>query len=420
MYILQINLDDLIHGRAVESVRREFKKTWSERDVDGIIRTICAFANDYYNMNGGYIVLGIEEKDGHPVLPPQGLEEENVDEIQRAIRGHCNRIIPDYQPILSPEIYEGRLILVIWCPAGDIRPYQAPKRGSKDRAYYIRQGSETVEAQGHTLTDLMQMTSPVPFDDRRNLDGTINEISPQLVLNFLSEIKSDLVAPEANIPDREIYQKLRLTVRINNHEVPRNVALLFFSNDPEKYFPGCRIEIVRFGDEAGDLLEEKIFKGPLQFQIRQALEYLRSYNTTTIRKIPNQAEAEHFEAYPFEAMEEALVNAIYHRSYERIPEPTKVYIRPDSIQITSYPGPMPGLYKRHFEPGSVIPSVPNRNRRIGEFLRELRLAEAKGTGIPKILRRLKANGSPPPLFDFDEETRTYFQVTLRPHPRYRV
>jgi ATP-dependent DNA helicase RecG len=40
-----------------------------------------------------------------------------------------------------------------------------------------------------------------------------------------------------------------------------------------------------------------------------------------------------------------------------------------------------------------------RNRRIGEFLKELNMTEGRGTGIPKILRAMTANGSPPPQFE---------------------
>ena len=118
-------------------------------------------------------------------------------------------------------------------------------------------------------------------------------------------------------------------------------------------------------------------------------------------------------------MEEALVNAVYHRSYEGNPEPIKVYLYPDRMEIISYPGPVPGIEMRHFEPGASLPPVPSRNRRIGEFLKELRLAEGRNTGIPKIYRKMNENGSPRPIFDFDE-TRTYFRANLPAHPQYVV
>lgn len=422
MKILPINLDDLIHARSVESVRREFKKTWSDPIREATIHTICAFANDFFNLNGGYIIIGIEEQGGQPILPPYGLEGHNLDRIQSEIRGNCKRIDPEYQPIISPEIYEEKQILVIWVPAGDVRPYQAPinLRQGGERAYYVRQGSETVEARGDILTQLMQMTAKVPFDDRRNAAISIDVISPTLVRNFLSDIKSDLVAFGVSIPDRELYRRLRISTPVNSHEVPRNIALLFFVNSPEDFFSGARIEVVQFGDDAGgDLIEEKPFRGPLHMQLRQALDYLNSFSTTMVRKVPNQAEAHRTLAFPYEAMEEALVNAVYHRSYEGTPDPVKVYLYPDRMEIISYPGPVPGIEKQHLQPGILLPPVPNRNRRIGEFLKDLRLAEGRGTGIPKIRRKMSENGSPEPIFDFDD-ARTYFRVILPAHPQYIV
>ena len=43
-----------------------------------------------------------------------------------------------------------------------------------------------------------------------------------------------------------------------------------------------------------------------------------------------------------------------------------------------------------------------RNRRIGEFLKELNLTEGRGTGIPTMKRVLNINGSPKPIFKSDQ------------------
>ncbi|RZN43483.1 MAG: ATP-binding protein [Methanosarcinales archaeon] len=116
MKIIPLNLEDLIHARHVESVRREFKKTWSKHILKSVIHSICAFANDFLNLNGGYIIIGIEDKNGQPVLPPHGLDDQNMEDIQKQIRGNCKRIDPEYQPVLSPEIYQDKQILVIRVP----------------------------------------------------------------------------------------------------------------------------------------------------------------------------------------------------------------------------------------------------------------------------------------------------------------
>jgi len=56
-----------------------------------------------------------------------------------------------------------------------------------------------------------------------------------------------------------------------------------------------------------------------------------------------------------------------------------------------------------------------RNRRVGEFLKELEMTEGRGTGIPKMLRAIQTNGSPAPVFHTDDD-RTYFLVELSIHP----
>lgn len=52
---LPLNVRDLLHQRHVEGERIEYKAGWNP---DAILRTICAFANDFENLGGGYVVIG--------------------------------------------------------------------------------------------------------------------------------------------------------------------------------------------------------------------------------------------------------------------------------------------------------------------------------------------------------------------------
>ncbi|MCW5286274.1 hypothetical protein D8B29_09590 [Verminephrobacter eiseniae] len=421
--ILPINVDDLLRLQGVESARVEFKASWDEKTTGSqIIRTICAFANDFQNLNGGYIVLGVAEQDGAAVLPAKGLSEKEIEDAQKWIRGRCNVIDPVYQPVLSPEIHEGQRILVIWAPGSQARPHQAPESVEKgaSRKFYIRLGSETVDAdrQPELKTQLMQLTARVPFDDRRALQASVLDIRETKVREFLNDIGSGLV-DEADT--KTLYRALRIADPVNGHDAPRNVGLLFFSQNPEQWFPGARIEVVQFaGDSSGNTLEEKVFsKRPVQEQLRECLAYLEGLSVRMIQKLPGRTQAGHWVSYPSLALREALVNAVYHRSYEGVQEPVKVYLYPDRMEIISYPGPVPGVEIKHLDGSAPLPPVPARNRRIGELLKELRLAEGRGTGIPKVRRTMEQNGSPPPRFDFDE-ARSYFRVTLPVHPEYQA
>jgi ATP-dependent DNA helicase RecG len=251
------------------------------------------------------------------------------------------------------------------------------------------------------------------FDDRSALDVPIERIREGKVREFLLDAQSGLLE---ETDARRIYRRMALTTRVDSHESLRNVALLFFSDNPEEWFRGARIEVAQFAaDASGNIIEEKIFRGDLQRQLQSCMGSLRGYSTKHIEKVADRPEARTWHSYPSPAIEESVVNAIYHRSYEGEPEPTKVYIYLDRMEIISYPGPVPGIEKEHLLPGAHIPPVSARNRRIGELLKELRLAEARGTGLTKIYRTMRLNGSPAPRFDFDE-ARSYFRITLPIHP----
>jgi ATP-dependent DNA helicase RecG len=414
--ILPINIDDLLHCRGVESARIEFKASWDTKTTGSqVLKTICAFANDLQNLNGGYIIIGVAEENGCAVMPPKGITPEESDSIQKWVRGNCNRIDPEYQPVFSPEVVDEKLILVLWVPGSDVRPHSAPdEKGGKK--YFVRIGSETVDAaKNGVLQELLQLTARVPFDDRRANQAQIEDLRESKVREFLRDIHSGLL-DEMNT--KELYRKLRIAVPVNGHDVPKNIGLLLFCENPEQWFSGIRIEIVQYAaDVSGNVIEEKVFRGGIHEQLKNALNFLENISTAHLEKQSASFRVKGWVSYPIQALREALVNAVYHRSYESTPEPVKVYLYPDRIEVISYPGPVQGIRLEHLCQKAQIPPVPARNRRVGEFLKELRMAEGRGTGLPKLFRAMRDNGSPDPEFDFDNE-RTYFRVTLPAHPEY--
>ena len=108
---LPISINMLLHGKAVEWERLEFKTGWNPLAV---LHTICAFANDFHNLGGGYIVVGVAEADGCPVLPPAGIDSSQLNAIQKEILslGH-NAMQPQYHPIVVPEMVDGKHVLII-------------------------------------------------------------------------------------------------------------------------------------------------------------------------------------------------------------------------------------------------------------------------------------------------------------------
>ena len=247
---------------------------------------------------------------------------------------------------------------------------------------------------------------------------TEEDIDVSLVKDFLRGIGSKIEDQDLENPQK-LYENMRLVRTLGDKQlqgklikrfVPRNIALLFFYPTPHKFFSGAKTDIAIY-DRSKNFLYNKIEEGPIDQQISNTLEYILS-------ETKGKDECFDFVPYPKAALREAVVNALYHRGYEpEHADPVKVRIYPDLIEITSYPGPHPSLKKDHFMEDSEIPPVKTRNRRVGEFLIQRKLAEDKGTGVRSIFRSMKSNGNITPVFQFDEE---YFQVRLPGHPKFMV
>ena len=70
---LPINIETLLRKQRIESNRIEFKKGWNPASI---YRTICAFATDFDNIGGGYILVGVEEENGIAKRPVCGIPDE--------------------------------------------------------------------------------------------------------------------------------------------------------------------------------------------------------------------------------------------------------------------------------------------------------------------------------------------------------
>lgn len=415
---LPINIDDLLSARTVESERIEFKESWN--DVP-ILHSICAFANDFHNLGGGYIVVGVAEKDGVAQLPPKGLTDNEIDRIQKQLmQMERNCIQPSYNTLTGVYDVLDKRILVIWAMGGEMRPYKAKKSLAKDEKswpYYIRKHTSTVVATGEDEQELISLANKVPFDDRYRTTATLDDLEPYLIREFLTEIGSGLSEQAKSLSIEALGNRMNIVGGVPEALFPKNVGLMFFNSQPEQFFPYTQIEFAHFPNGAGGQeFSEKIFKGSLGRIIKDCLSFIKNNHLQElVQKIPNQAEAKRIFNFPYEAIEEALVNAVYHRSYE-IREPIEIRIDTDEMTILSYPGPDRSISLEQLQAGKAV-SRRYRNRRIGEFLKDLKLSEGRSTGIPTILRAMAQNGSPTPIFETDED-RSYFLIRLPIHQAF--
>lgn len=410
---IPVNVFDLIHGRRIEGPRLEYKRGWNPEKV---LHTMCAFANDIENWGGGYIILGVDCTDGSPDIV--GLDRGSVDLISRELLSMGNLMEPRYLPSGDAVEVDGRTVFVIWVPAGDRRPYSCPvhysrKNPAVERGYYIRRLSSTIRANRDDERALFDVSRAQPFDECINYDAALDDIRPALVRDYLYRIGSPLHRRSLDMIPEDVIDSMRLASGPSEDRRPLNVGLMFFNDRPDLFIPGAYVEVVRKPDPAGEGMMVNRFDGPLDGQILRATEFINSVVISEmIRKTDGAASEKHYN-YPPRAVRELLVNAVYHKSYE-ISEPVVVTIHPDRIEFLNYPGPSRAISDEDIRSNRLRVGI-YRNRRTGEYLRELNLAEARFTGIPEVVAQLESNGSPPLLIETDPD-RTYFMATLFIHP----
>lgn len=237
---LPININDLLTGQVVEWDRLEFKEGWNELEA---VQAICAFANDFHNWGGGYLVFGIAEKEGLPQSPPKGLSVAEADRAQRKLLELGHQMQPNYHPICEPVEFQDKLVLVVWVPGGEMRPYKAPlslAKGKQEMGYFIRLHANTIQAKGELEQELLRLSNRVPFDDRQNQQAPVSDLKHGLIHGFLSDVGSDLAKEAFDLETKELGRRLQIVRGPSKNPRPLNVGLLFSLRIHASGFPKPR------------------------------------------------------------------------------------------------------------------------------------------------------------------------------------
>ncbi|MEI7903382.1 MAG: transcriptional regulator, partial [bacterium] len=159
---------------------------------------------------------------------------------------------------------------------------------------------------------MLSLAATIPFDDQINQRASLDDLSRELIVAFLKEIKSPLAGPAKKLSLADLGRQMNIVDGPKEALFPKNVGLLFFNPEPHRFFPATQIDVVWFPEGAGgDTFTEKVFRGPLGRMTREALDYIRrNYISETVIKHPDRAEATRVENFPYAAIEEAVANAV--------------------------------------------------------------------------------------------------------------
>jgi predicted HTH transcriptional regulator len=415
-----INLNNLL-------VRESEQVEWKENvaDTDDVVAALSAFANDWANLGGGYVVCGAAEtKDGHgfPSIDIVGLPAQRLKEIEGKVLAGCrDRVSPSIAPLVHELLTadESRRVLVFVMAAS--QRAHTFRRGAEGGKYYVRISRETREARDGILRELLVRKNEVePWDRRVCPTATTNDLDLVALRDALQRM--NVFDPQRGLDDylsdtrslSSFVPPLCGRDPLSGQLRPRNYAMLLFGRQVQAHIPGAYslVSIYPGTDRSEPHAERHELDGTIIEQARRSIDILGVQSfiafDKTDERLPNALK------YPRQALTEAVVNALAHRDYE-LYDPARTTIFTDRIEIVS-PGSLPiGVKLETLREGRSSPKW--RNQSLAWFLSRLQLAQAEGQGIPTIFRSMREEGCPDPIFDADEARVT---CTLPAHPRHAL
>ncbi len=366
---------------------------------------LAAFGNTF----GGTLIFSVS--DSGQVL---GLDRWQMDALEAFVCEVCeNSILPPLAFTTQRlALEDGRSVLIV-----EVEPSASVHKSPG--GYYRRQGSTKRVLPPEALRRLFDRRSRYGLlgPDESVVDGTgRNTFETQFVRRFLSSRTTELV-------DAQLY-KLGLT-REDERGVPRATVagIALCTENPAEFIRCAVIEAVRYnGTTIGTASQHDAasITGPLDHQIRRAVNFVKINTWIAARKDPGRIETPQFSP---RAVFEAIVNAVVHRDYSLEHARIRLFIFDDRLEIYSPGGlpnslPVDAMRYRQF----------TRNETIASLLRMLvtdgihgaggrqYFLEQRGEGIPVIYEQTQQLTGQDPVYELlgDDELRLTIPAAERP------
>lgn len=339
-----------------------------------ICKEIVAFAN----TNGGTLYIGVQD---------DGTVAGVVDTDAVILRlGNMVRdsIKPDVTMFVRYEAREeeGRQIVAAVVQKGTDRPYYLASKGLKPSGVYVRSGTASAPSTDSAIRRMIKETDGDSFEGMRSLEQALTFQSAA------EQFQKCGVAFDA--------AKMQTLGMASQCGVYTNVGFLLSDQCPSVMkaaaFAGTEQEVFQ---------DRREFSGSLFRQMEEVYAYLDLRNQTkaTFEGLYRKDVRD----YPEEALREALMNAIVHRDYAYSAS-TLVSIYTDRIEFVSIGGLPFGVGLEDVMLGLSV----CRNPKLAAIFYRLKLIEAYGTGLPKIMKAYKGAGCQPKI----ETTGNAFKITL--------
>ncbi len=337
--------------------------------------SISAFANSF----GGIIVIGVGPKG-----ELAGIK--NKDEESRRTRQAldlCKNCSVEQEFVAGG----GKNFIVL--KVGEVAHSQSLCHYSK--RCYIRQGTTNVELYGEDLVAYLRTRGVLNFEEQKT-GAKLEDLDSGKLENYFKKRGVSF-----NPADKEELKTRLAGLKIagfNGSFFLKNVALMFFANDPAKHFNNLesRLVVYRSKEKEVDKISfDQRVSGTIPELVDQTYKLVVDKIGKT-QRITGTTRQEILD-YPEAALREAVTNALGHRDFYD-PMPVRIELFDDKLVITNPGGLLPGQTQQNF-----FKNPKHRNPLCYKLLQDLGLGEGLGTGVPKIIKLCRQSGLPDPDFN---------------------
>ncbi|MDO5776577.1 MAG: ATP-binding protein [Eubacteriales bacterium] len=376
-----MTIDEILAG---ESKNVEFKEALPDKSIK-YMKSVVAFANG----SGGKIIFGIADGTGEVV----GIAKDDVFKIMDAI---ANAVSDSCEPAIIPDIIlqtvEGKTIIIVEVLEGRQRPYYIKALG-RDGGVYVRVAGTTRLADDYMIKELMFEGGNRYFDQALcvglsitddDIEALCMEMKKQAVKNAHNDVQ------KASIKDvgRQQLRSWGILIERDGKDYPSNAYAILTGCGALHTATQCG---VFKGTTKEVFVDRREYTGPIWEQIEEAFQFVLR-NIHLGAEIVGIYRQDVYEIPP-DAIRELIINAAVHRSYLDHGN-IQIAVYDNRLEITS-PGklPMGQTLERMKEGYSQI-----RNEALAYAFSYMNLIEHWGSGIPRIIAKVKAAGLREPEF----------------------
>lgn len=373
------------------------------------------------NFQGGKILLGVED-DG----TISGIQRDNIEEwVMNIFREKIHpMILPFYEEI---QVNENTRVAVISLPTGISKPYVLRHNGREE--VYIRVGSTSQLATREQQMRLFESGGMFHIEMLPVAGTSFASLDPDRLNYYLESIIKDPEMPKNK--EEWINRLLGLGLMAEDglgNKVCTIAGLICFGINPRRYMKQAGLRVMAFprGDKEYQALLDTVLDAPLvgrwkitesgqkelldEGLIEKFAMVIEPFITLEADEIDRHMRREKAWFYPWDAVREAVINALAHRDWTKSVD----------IEITNYLDRFevisPGKLQNSMTIEKMIAGQRSpRNPFIMEVLRDYGYVDFRGMGVrTKIIPLMKKMNGIEPIF---EATEDYLKCIL---PRKKV